>query len=178
MGTARELTSRAEQAVADNIATPCIANASSLLALALANVLLGDDREARRLQHEAEALGMEGYGAVLDPLYVEIAVARGDTAEVERKLSEWQPEGFEDVDGLIGRLNALVALDRRPEIEAEAPALVKADTYLEPFALRALGFARDDDSLITQAIERFTAMGMDWYATETRNFLAPPGSSG
>jgi class 3 adenylate cyclase len=175
---ARNLTSRAEPAVADNVATPCIANVAALLALALANVLLGDDREARRLEREAEGLGMEGYGAVLDPLYVEIAVARGDTAEIERKLSGWQPEGFEDVEGLIARLNALVALDRRPEIEAEAPALVKTDTYLEPFALRALGFARDDDSLITQAIERFTAMGMDWHATETGKLLAPSGSSG
>jgi class 3 adenylate cyclase len=174
----RNLTSRTEPAVADNIATPCIANVSSLLTLALSNVLLGDDREARRLEHEAEALGMEGYDAVLAPLYVEIAIARGDTAEVERMLSEWQPEGLHDVDGLIARLNALVALDRRPEIEAEAPALVKTDTYLEPFALRALGFARDDDSLITQAIERFTAMGMDWYATETGNLLTPRSSSG
>ena len=175
---ARELTSRAEPAVADNIATPCILNVSSLLALALANVRLGDDVEADRLEREADALGMEGYGAWLDPLHVEIAVARGDTAEVERKLSEWQPEGFEDVDGLIAWLNALVALDRGPEIEAEAPPLVKPDTYLEPFALRALGFARNDDSLITRAIERFTAMGMDWYATETSNLLAPRGSSG
>jgi class 3 adenylate cyclase len=173
----RNLTSRAEPAVAANIATPCIANVSALLALALANVLVGDDREARRLQHEAEALGMEGYGAWLDPLYVQIAVARGDTAEIERKLSEWQPEGFEDVDGLIARLNALVALDRRPEIEAEAPALVKPDTYLEPFALRALGFARSDDSVIDQAIERFTTMGMDWYAVDTRNLLSPRGPS-
>jgi class 3 adenylate cyclase len=174
----RDLTSRAEPTVADNIATPCIANVSALLALALANVLLGDDEEARRLEREAEALGMEGYGVVLDPLYVEIAVARGDSAEVERKLNEWHPEGFEDVNGLIAWLNALVALDRRPEIEAEAPALVKPDTYLEPFALRALGFARNDDSLITQAIERFTAMGMNWYATQTGNLLAPRGSSG
>lgn len=51
---------------------------------------------------------------------------------------------------------------------------MKTDTYLEPFALRALGFARDDDSLITQAIERFTAMGMDRHATETGKFLASP----
>jgi hypothetical protein len=93
-------------------------------------------------------------------------------AEVERKLSEWSPEGFLDVDGLIARLNALVALERRAEIEEEAPAFVKPGTYLEPFALRALGYARGDHALTREAIKRFEAMGLDWHAAKTRNLMA------
>jgi len=165
----RGLQSRAESAVAANIATPCSSNVSSLLLCALANVHLGNEKEARRLERSVEDLGMEGYGNVFDPRYIEIAIARGDLAEVERKLSEWSPEGFLDIEGLIARLNALVALERRAEIEEEAPALVKPGTYLEPFALRALGYARGDDGLIQQAIERFEAMGLDWHAAKTRD---------
>jgi hypothetical protein len=167
----RGLQSRAESAVAANIATPCSSNASSLLLCALANVHLGSEKEAHRLERSVEDLGMEGYGDVFDPRYIEIAIARGDLAEVERKLSEWSPEGFLDIEGLIARLNALVALERRAEIEEEAPSLVKPGTYLEPFALRALGYARRDDGLIQQAIERFEAMGLDWHAAETRRLV-------
>src|SRR5207244_1337576 len=104
----------------------------------------------------------------------EIAIARGDLGEVERKLGEWSPliRGFRDVEGLVARLDALVALERRPEIEEEAPALLRPGTYLEPFTLRALGFAREDDGMIDQAIKRFEEMGLDWHAIETRKLLA------
>jgi hypothetical protein len=108
-----------------------------------------------------------------DPLHVEIALARGDLAEVERKLSQWSPQGFQDVEGLVARLNALVALGRRAEIEEEAPTLLKPKTFIEPFALRALGFARGNDTLIEQAIERLEAMGLGWHAAETRKLLIP-----
>jgi hypothetical protein len=36
----------------------------------------------------------------------------------------------------------------------------------------------DHAGCCTQAIERFTATGMDWYAIETSNLLAARGSSG
>jgi hypothetical protein len=167
----RDLTARAESAVAANIATPCASNVHSLLTCALANVHLGNDQEARRLERSAEDLGMEGYS--FDALYVEIAVARGDRADLERRLGEWSPEGFMDKDGLVARMNALVALERRAEIEEEAPAMLKPKTYLEPFALRALGYARDDQRSIQQAIEMFEAMGLDWHAAETRRLISP-----
>jgi hypothetical protein len=169
--TVRDLTSRAEAAVAANIATPCALDVWSLLGCALANVRLGNEQEARRLERSAEDLGMEGYSAFFDPMRIEIALARGELPEVERKLSEWSPEGFRDVEGLVARLNALVALERRAEIEEKAPAILKPKTYLEPFALRALGLAREDDGLIEQAISRFEAMGLDWHTAETRKLL-------
>jgi class 3 adenylate cyclase/tetratricopeptide (TPR) repeat protein len=165
---ARDLTSRVEAAVAANIATPCVTSVSSLLVCALANVYLENDHEARRLERSADDLGMEGYGLFLDPLHIEIAIGRGDLEEVERMLDGWSPVGFDDIDALIARLNALVALGRRTKIEEEAPAMLKPKTYLEPFALRALGFARNDIGLTEQAIERFEAMGLDWHAAQTR----------
>jgi class 3 adenylate cyclase len=167
----RNLTSRAESAVAANIATPCATNVRSLLDCALANVHHGDEKEARRLERCAEDLGMEGYS--FDDVNVEIAIARGDLGEVERRLSEWNPEGFLDIKGSIARLNALVALERRAEIEKGAPAFLKPGMYVEPFALRELGYARGDDELIQQAIERFDAMGLDWHTAKTRSLMSP-----
>jgi hypothetical protein len=37
-------------------------------------------------------------------------------------------------------------------------------TYLEPFALRALGVVRQDHDLITRATGSFHALGLEWYA--------------
>jgi class 3 adenylate cyclase/tetratricopeptide (TPR) repeat protein len=163
-----EQTRRVEQAVAANIETPCTGNPISLLECALAHVYNGRDREARRLEASAGALGMEGYDYILAPRRLAIAVARGDLDDIDRKLRAWQPRGFRDLHSLVIRLNALVALKRYPEIEDEAPGLMKPRTYLEPFAQRALGFARKDRALIEQAIARFEAMGLDWHASETR----------
>jgi class 3 adenylate cyclase len=166
-----ELTPRAEQAVAANTATPCGGNAQSLLFCALASTIRGDEEESRRLERNADDLGMEGYESWLDPYRVELAIARGDLANVERKLSEWTPRGLGDFPGLVARLNALVAVGRRADLEAEAPALIRPRTYPEPFALRALGFARQDDELLGRAIARFEAMGLAWHAAETRDLL-------
>jgi class 3 adenylate cyclase len=167
----RGLGARAKQAVEANIATPCVFNVGALLECALANVVLGDEKEAGRLEQHAEALGMEGYSYFLEPTYIELALARGDLADAQRRLSKWNPKGFSDVDGLIARLNALVALGHNAEVEREAPALLKPGTYLEPFALRALGSVRGDEKLIEQAVARFQEFGLDWHATETKRAL-------
>ena len=45
---------------------------------------------------------------------------------------------------------------------------VQPGTYLEPFALRALGIVREDASLLERAAERFEALGLDWHAARTR----------
>ncbi|MGH3084110.1 MAG: hypothetical protein ACRDNP_08645 [Gaiellaceae bacterium] len=115
---------------------------------------------------------MEGYGPFLDPARTELALARGDLAEVERILSGWTFPVRDRRDNLISRLNALVALGRDGEIELEAPPLIRAHTYPEPFALRALGIARGDDAQIGQAINRFEALGLHWFADQTRRMAA------
>jgi hypothetical protein len=64
-------------------------------------------------------------------------------------------------------MDALAALRRRDQLEAEAAALLSPGTYLEPFVLRALGIVRPDPELIEKAQQRFRGMGLDWHAAET-----------
>jgi hypothetical protein len=45
-------------------------------------------------------------------------------------------------------------------------------TFIEPFALRALGIVRRDDDLLRQADERFAELGLDWHAAQTERLLA------
>jgi len=161
----RDLTPRVEAAVEANRATPCASNVNSLMTCAIAHVHLDDAEEAHRLERSADDLGMEGYR--FDAAKVEIAVARGDLADLERRLATWRPEGFWDYDGLIARLNGLIALARREDIEEEAAGLRMPGTYLDPFVVRALGFARGDDALIAEAARRFEELGMSWHAADT-----------
>ncbi|MEO8639597.1 MAG: adenylate/guanylate cyclase domain-containing protein [Chloroflexota bacterium] len=162
----------AESAFVANVATPCILGPVMLLTCALAWVHGGDDAEAQRLERVVADFGMEGYSRLLDPPEIDLAIARGDLATVERRLHGWKPEGLDNVEALITWLDALVALDRTAEIAEYAPDLVKTGTLLEPFALRALGYARRDDVLIEQAIARFETMGLGWHASTTRQLLA------
>lgn len=172
----RDLTDTAESAFVANMATPCILGPLMLLCCAEAAVHEGDEAESRRLEQVVADFGMEGYGMMLGPAEVALATARGDVATLERKLSDWKPEGLDDVEGAVAWLNALIALDRRATIEEAASAFVVAGTYLEPFALRALGYARNDDGLIEQAIARLESMGLEWHASQTRRMLSsPPG---
>lgn len=168
----RDYSDRAESAFNANVATPCILGPVMLLTCALARVHLGDEAEARRLERVVDDFGMEGYDAWLQPSEVALAIARGDLATLERELEDWKPDGLADVEGLVTWLDAFIALDRKAEIEEEAPVLVKPGTYLEPFALRALGYARHDDALLAQAIALFDGFGLDWFASQTRLMLS------
>jgi len=165
----------AESAFAGNMATPCILGSVLLLTCALGWVHQGDDAEARRLETTVKDFGMQGYQQATDPAEVELARARGDLDTLDRKLRDFHPTELEDVEGLVAWLGALVALDRVVEIEEAAPALAIPGSYLEPFALRALGYARRDDALIERAGARFAEMGLDWHASKTRELLSPKG---
>jgi hypothetical protein len=68
-------------------------------------------------------------------------------------------------------LDGLAAIRDRQRVEEATQRLLVPGTYLEPFALRALGVVREDETLIEQAFERFEAMGLDWYASETRKLI-------
>jgi tetratricopeptide (TPR) repeat protein len=171
---ARDLTAATEAAVAANADTPCALENLALLTCALAQVHCGVDDEARRLEQIVEGLGKQGF-MMRRAIDIEIAIARGDLTAIEPILETWSPQGLDDVEGLIARLDGLVALGRRDEIEAEAPALVIPGSYLEPFALRALGWARGDDEQVHRAIERFEAMGLDWHAAQTAGWLRDDG---
>jgi hypothetical protein len=74
--------------------------------------------------------------------------------------------------GIAARLDAIAALRDRALAEEEATQLLKPGTYVEPFALRALGIVREDEKLIAQADERFKALGLDWYREQTKALLS------
>ncbi|MGZ6526618.1 MAG: ATP-binding protein [Actinomycetota bacterium] len=166
----RDLGPSIEETVRANEATPCMLNERTLLAAALANAVLGDFEEAARLERIADAIGMEGYELWFGPVRAALAAERGDHAEVERLLSTFPREkyGFGDALALAQRLTALTTIGARDLVEAEAPPLVRPNTYLEPFALRALGYVRRDTELLRRAADRFQEMGLEWHAARTR----------
>jgi class 3 adenylate cyclase len=174
------LTGRAERAVEGNIATPCVQNPRTLLGAAVAEARLGRPEEARRLASLADSLEMEGYDSVLAGPRIGLALALGDLDAVEQllELDEWPQRGIirtVKAGPLAARLDGLVALGDRKRIEEEAPRYLVPRSYVEPFALRALGSVREDDELLEEACIRFEAMGLQWHADATRagSFAAP-----
>jgi class 3 adenylate cyclase len=165
----RAETRSAEQAVADNLATPCTMNARSLLVCALASAHAGDEIEARRLEASADGLEMKGYGLTIDAPRLRLALVRGDLEQAEELLESREAMYFAELAARAARLDALSALGKRKQVEDEATHLLSP--YLEPFALRALGIARGDDNLVADAVGRFQALGLDWHAEETRALL-------
>jgi DNA-binding SARP family transcriptional activator len=173
----RALTSRAEQVVDQNT-TRCLHNRLALLTCALASEYLGDEEEARRLEARSEESGVELYGRAESA--IALALHRSDLTETERLLEELERPRkslmrSRKLAPITARLDALVALGRWEAIERDAVALVRPGTYLEPFALRALGAARKHPRLVEQAAVCFDAMDLDWHASHTRAaFKAAP----
>jgi class 3 adenylate cyclase/tetratricopeptide (TPR) repeat protein len=176
--TVRDLTPRIEQTVAENLSTPCVRNERSLLVAAEASRILGDIAESQRLEAKAEALGMEGYDVVLAAPRLRLALLKDDVAAVERLVSSLPNmlgrthSYWFKLSAHVVRLEALVRLGDAAAIEQEAvPLLEYRRTYIEPFALRALGQVRGDPSLIGRALARFEEMGLGWHAEQTRALL-------
>jgi DNA-binding SARP family transcriptional activator len=158
------LSDRAEQAVAANLATPCVRNQRSLLACALAAARLGDEAASRRLEAAAEALGMQGYEAVFDPVRVRIAVARGEIGGIRARLPLRMPPPSKNwwrLTTMIARLEAGLATGDRDTVVQEARLLLVDGTLLEAFAARALAAVRADPALASLAAERFDRLGID-----------------
>jgi hypothetical protein len=143
-----------------------------LLLAALANEIHGDAKAARGLEARAHELWMEGYGATLDTPRLRLALVRGDLERAEQILAYedtahgWH-RGWFVFANIAARLDALAALDRAEEVEAEAPGHARRMNYLRPFALRALGRVRRDDALLAEARRDFEALGLDWHAAST-----------
>jgi class 3 adenylate cyclase len=166
------LQQRVEEAVAANIATPCVRNQRSLLVCALARAHLGDEYEARRLAEEADAHEMTGYGTVLDTPRIQLALHRNDLGAVESLLGvpRVRRTNWFYLSSMATHLDALAALGDRARVETEADR-VEAGTYLEPFALRALGLVREDANLLERAADSFEAFTLNWHAARTRALL-------
>jgi tetratricopeptide (TPR) repeat protein len=168
---------RVIEAVTANAATPCLRNARSLLVCALAAACLGDDRRATELERAAAELGLLGR-QVLDAPRLRLALLRGDREGAERLLaglldeSGWYARGHgTSLATLTTRLDALAMLGQPEGVEREAPRLLQPGTYVEPFALRALGISRREPTLIEQAIDRFDRLDLAWHARQTRALL-------
>ncbi len=171
-GAVGPLMPAAERAVAANATTPCPGNAGALLYGAAASAQAGDVAESHRLEALADAVGVEGFSEYELPR-LRLALMRGDLVEVRRLVDSLAPVAFMPLrlDGPALLLDALVALGDRARIEVEAPAWLRPRTYVEPFALRALGVARGDREQLRKAAACFAALGLDWDAGETRRLL-------
>lgn len=169
----RASAARVREAVDENLATPCIRNSRSLLLSAVAFEIAGDEKTAAEFERRAEEVGQEGYEDVLAAPRTRLALVRGDLDAAARLLPRLGGHGgiWFHLSHVATRLDALAALGDRERLEQEAPELGRPRTYLEPFALRALGLVREDDELLGRAIERFDAFDLDWHAERTRALL-------
>jgi len=166
-------TERVWNVVSANLATPCVRNPRDLLLCGLAHLCLGDEVRATELERDGSRLAGEGYDSALSAPRLRMALERGDRAAAAALVDLPVERTFVWGPGAISsRLDALVALGRNDLIESEAPVLVQAGTMVEPFALRALGAAREDDELLADADEGFVALGLEWHRSQTERLLA------
>jgi hypothetical protein len=165
----RDLQTDAESRVAANVETPCSDNVFCLLVCALACAGLGNESEAARLERAADELGFEGYIGDHAGPRIRLALSRGELGLVDELLCALEEQGLRGRPSLTtaaARIDGLVALGRASEIEEEAERVLLSP-YLEPFGLRALGVANDDQALLERAVERFTALGLQWHSAQT-----------
>jgi hypothetical protein len=167
-----ELAQEADAAAAANADFACQFNWRTLLVCALGPQYLGDAREAQRLEAEARASAVVYGPPEREPALLRLSLLRGDLDEAERILSALPATGDPfGLDAPAARLDALAALGDRERIEAEALPFADRRSYSHPFALRALGIAREDSSLVERAASEFDSMGLGWRADETRSLM-------
>ena len=171
----RERTAVVERLVAENLGTPCIRNARSLLVEAVAHAYGGGHEAARQLEERALEIALEGFGFRLFGPRVRLALLRDELDTVEHMLGEDVARRGHDwmfTSAMVStRLDGLLALGRLDEVEREAAPLLSVEAVLRPFAQRALGVARQDDVLLRAALEGFESYGLGFHAEETRLVL-------
>ncbi len=161
-----------------NKATPCPANATSLLYCAAAHVGVSRD-EVQRLEAQADAHRLEGFESHHQMGDLRLALARSDSGALRRLVDSLDTRVFASIRrDPAAYLDALLVLGEDERIEAEAPELARPGMYVEPFALRALGLVRRDSDAIRQAVARFEAMGLDRHAAETSELARGRGREG
>jgi DNA-binding SARP family transcriptional activator/class 3 adenylate cyclase len=157
---ARALAERTEAASRANADTPCQFNWRTLLILALSHAVLGDDREARRLEQLASGALTVGGLLPREPAVLRLAMVRCDRVATEALLAADPGPDLWDVDYRAARLDALAWIGDRDGVEAEAERALALGGYVEPFALRALAAVRRSDELRAEAAAHFAAMGL------------------
>ncbi len=111
---------------------------------------------------------MEGYDFALESPRLRLELLRGNPQPVGEVL---QPAASHNLSfglaRLAARMDAFAALRDGRRVEEDAPPLLQKGTYIEPFALRALGIVREDETLVAEARDRLRGMGLDWHAEQT-----------
>ena len=126
------------------------------------------------MESEAEGLGAEGYGNILSAPRIYLALNRGDLAAVSALLEKpvfVRRQIWFYAATVTSYLDGLAAMRDVDRIEADAPQFLQPPSALEPFALRALGVAREDRALLEQSASRFEAMGLGLQAIRTRELI-------
>jgi len=167
-----DLADRVREVALANVDTPCGRNSRTLLVCAVGSLLSGDEETAAELELLGEELKLEGNQWSLQAPRIRLALARGMLDEIGElgPISSGHNLSF-GLAARAARLDGLAALRDRQCVEAEAGILLQPGTYLEPFALRALGIVREDDELLRRAHERFEAMRLEWHAEQTAVLL-------
>ncbi len=170
------LADQTEARVEANLDTPCVRNARSLLVVALAAAYLGDESTARRFERRAAEITPEGYDYMLAAPRTRLALLRGELDDVDALVAPADLAAGQTwfvLQSVAARLDALGVAREREKLEREAAPLVQLEhSYLAPFALRALGFAREDQALVDQANSTFESLGLSWHASETARLIA------
>ena len=140
----RERTPVVERLVTENLGTPCIRNARSLLVEAVAHAYGGGHEAARRLEERALEIAFEGFGYRLFGPRVRLALLRDELDVVEQMIDAGRPAARPRLDG--HRRDGLDPTRRparaRPASRTWSERLrrsSRSSSVLRPFALRALG---------------------------------------
>jgi hypothetical protein len=110
---------------------------------------------------------------VLDTPRLQLALHRNDLSAVQPLLGKpaVRTTNWFFLSAMAAHLDGLAALNEQERVEEETASALKPGTYLEPFALRALGIVREDKHLVEQAVNRFESFGLPWHAAQTRRLL-------
>jgi hypothetical protein len=132
-------------------------NTRSLLLCSIASELEGDRERSAELEEWARRVQHEGFERAFLAPELRLAIVRGDLEHVERLVGSSRgiigPTWF-GLTGMIARLDGLVALGRREEVEELVREGFAPGTLLDAVGLRALGAVREDEALLRQALER------------------------
>ena len=164
------LEARTQELVEANRQTPCVRNERSLLLLAIANEWQGNHARSRELEEHAQELRGEGYGATLATPLARLSLMRGELDRLEELLAddEWlSRQTWFTLPAGATRLDVLSVIGDISAVQEAAAELAVRPSYLQPFALRALGIVRDDDKLLARADEGFRMLQLDWHAEQT-----------
>jgi hypothetical protein len=145
---------------------------------AVAHECLGDPEAARELEDAATELGLPPHKHQVHTPQLRLLLLRGDRERarelLERKLADARGYCVGPAHGLATlttRLDALAELGYREPLEEHAARATRPGSYVEPFALRALGRMRGDRDLLKRALARFEALGLEWHAAQTRTLV-------